>query len=1136
MPKLEPIELEFTFDKKINQEAKVLHDNLRGVGEQSKKSADDLKRAIEAQRKVIGDVEKDIASLEKQIKKTAPGRIQAELIQETQAAKKALTEEKAILNELDAEFKKTSAATQTLFSQKRKLTEQLVFMEMAGKRGTAEYDAMARKLAELTDRMGDAATQARILAHDNAGLQGVISGMSGLTGAMSVGAGAVGLFGGENEKLMKIQTRVQSLMAITMGLQQVANVLNKDSAFMISTVGRVKQLWAKSIELVNTRLKINIGLTKALMVTGIGILIAGVTALVMLYNRWRKSQEDNLAIQKEINAANSEAGKEAGKARIEMELTMSRIRSFNGTKEQEKKVVEELNNKYGEAFGQYKTLAEWYDVLKQKSGDYVQSMFLQAKVQGAINKAIELDTKAIETAQKSLDEFKETGDGMVRQSGGSSMYGGTYLAFDKAKAEQQRQQRKDAAIKAINEERDTILEEAIKLQDDLDNLKNKSGLFQGGGNKSEQSKKEYDAEKELQKQLLAIRRQTAQLLFDQQEDSLQKRLDQVDREHSAELDKISEFQHEIINRYNEANKEKAGFKPLSTEDGKIKAGVAAIDPELAKQFEEEIAQLTQAYESRKTLIRKEAATEAGKIMKDVADSYLSEQERELRAVREKYAAMRQELIRYQGVLTEAQSQTLQAAQERDEQAINDDWFLKTSDAFVTLFGDINRMGTKALEQALFTAREIVNRYQNQLSASDLESYLNAIRRAEQELRQRNPFKALYQSLKEYQKATNELEKEEALRAAFESGNESLEVIKENLDKVTASLKEIGLLGEEDIKTINEITGIVDGATTLAAGLMTGDVASIVTGSVDIVTNAITLFDTKHKRIQKDIEKYKKQLAELSREYRQLERAASDALGTDVFSAQVDQVTNLEKQIQKNRDLMAAEQSKRKKKRDDNLIEGYKDEMLQLQNQIEDVYQNIFEGIVQTNAKGLADDLASKLVEAFKSGEDAAKSFEEVSSQVLQNAVKNALKLQLLEQPIQQALKGLKDKMGREVDGVFQYDGLTEQEAEDFKAEIAAIGQVYANALKDLGHVFDDVSSPDSSLTGSIKGVTEETASALGGQITAIRIGQADMQELIREQLLHTAEIAANTRYNKHLEEIRDILKNNSGDTLRSKGL
>ena len=48
--------------------------------------------------------------------------------------------------------------------------------------------------------------------------------------------------------------------------------------------------------------------------------------------------------------------------------------------------MEELNRKYGESFGYYKTLSEWYDTLIQKSEDYVQVLLHQANVQNLVKK------------------------------------------------------------------------------------------------------------------------------------------------------------------------------------------------------------------------------------------------------------------------------------------------------------------------------------------------------------------------------------------------------------------------------------------------------------------------------------------------------------------------------------------------------------------------------------------------------------------------------------------------------------------------------------------------------------------------------------------------------------------------------
>ena len=74
------------------------------------------------------------------------------------------------------------------------------------------------------------------------------------------------------------------------------------------------------------------------------------------------------------------------RTRFELKSVIDEIKNFTGSKEQEKAKVEELNRKYGESFGYYKTLSEWYDTIIQKSDDYVQSLFLQAKVQNLVKK------------------------------------------------------------------------------------------------------------------------------------------------------------------------------------------------------------------------------------------------------------------------------------------------------------------------------------------------------------------------------------------------------------------------------------------------------------------------------------------------------------------------------------------------------------------------------------------------------------------------------------------------------------------------------------------------------------------------------------------------------------------------------
>lgn len=196
--------------------------------------------------------------------------VRKEMNREAAATADALAKEEQRLKTEAAEAEKAAQKHVSMRTRLREVREQLVEMEVAGQRGTTAYRALQEEAGRLTDAWGDAQTQATILAHDQRGMQGIISGLQGITGAAAVAQGAIGLFGGENEKLQQIMLRVQSLMSITMGLQQVQQVLDKDSAFRLVTLNGLKELWNKltgnsaaAIEAENAAIAANTGGQKA---------------------------------------------------------------------------------------------------------------------------------------------------------------------------------------------------------------------------------------------------------------------------------------------------------------------------------------------------------------------------------------------------------------------------------------------------------------------------------------------------------------------------------------------------------------------------------------------------------------------------------------------------------------------------------------------------------------------------------------------------------------------------------------------------------------------------------------------------------------------------------------------------------
>lgn len=244
----------------------------------------EIERVVDTNKSAIGELEKEYKKLEASAGKAfmkGDDKTYRELQKQMQAVRaniairKKVNEEAAktadALAETERQLKKeaeeaakNASKHENLRTKIRELKLELVEMEAAGQRNTTKYREIQEGVGRLTDAWRDATAQATILAHDQRGMQGLISGLSGVSGAMSAAQGAVALFAGENEDLQKIMLKVQSLMAITMGLQQLQAALDKDSAFRLVTLNSLKEIWnklignsAKVIEDENTALKEN---------------------------------------------------------------------------------------------------------------------------------------------------------------------------------------------------------------------------------------------------------------------------------------------------------------------------------------------------------------------------------------------------------------------------------------------------------------------------------------------------------------------------------------------------------------------------------------------------------------------------------------------------------------------------------------------------------------------------------------------------------------------------------------------------------------------------------------------------------------------------------------------------------------
>lgn len=142
------------------------------------------------------------------------------------------------LDSIQQKFQKIEQSTAPLKRKLRDLKNLMAQMNLDGLSNTDLFNRMAQQAGTYADAMGDASAATNVFANDNFKLEAMAQGLTGVAGAASVATGVMGLLGTENEKVAQAIMKVQSVLAILNGVQAVANVLNKDSAFML----RLKQI------------------------------------------------------------------------------------------------------------------------------------------------------------------------------------------------------------------------------------------------------------------------------------------------------------------------------------------------------------------------------------------------------------------------------------------------------------------------------------------------------------------------------------------------------------------------------------------------------------------------------------------------------------------------------------------------------------------------------------------------------------------------------------------------------------------------------------------------------------------------------------------------------------------------------
>lgn len=1215
---------------------------------------------IKIQKDVIAGLEGQLNNLNIEISKLSPGKAQAEMKRQAAEVSAELKAEKDALKMLESQVQATEKAHTSFRTQLRNAREELIAMEQAGLRGTDAYQALQLKVGELKDAMDDAQAQANVLANDEKGFQGVVSALSGVTGAMSATQGAVALFAGENENLNKIMLKVQSLMAITIGLQQVAQTLNKDSYFSVVLLAKGKAMLAAATTGLASALGVSTVAAQALMATlTLGLSVA-ITAIIIGIEKYTSKSAEAKKATEDFNKSVVDLAIKPIAALYELSTAYSQIGNNLKAKE---KFIEDNAQKFKDLGVSVKNVKDVEDLLINNKEKFVESLIMRAKAMAAaelaagkykesLQKQLELektpakvtktqrvidpetgmllssqdyqvdndkyaklkaekdklDKEGLELFKKAA-EFSEQEKKVLKEIGVSAnnLTIGSILALedsisklrtkykeaanDKERANLLKQikaqekvldkmDQSDSSSKDVFKDKldkrkkqyqeyfkwinsnDPILKKAAETEFDgmlkqgksfLEYLKNqrdkllsvsdqtatqKAQLKTINNMIAEETKKSVlqDFETALQKQMnsatsvlqmLDIIAQKRKELSGDGSDLDAGKKDILDKADQSAQEKAQEETNKLVEDYALFLTKKLQLQQKYTEDmilleKRLKEAQDANKPD-------EVAKVQGAISNRKEKYAKDSKLSGDSDYDAMVVQYRNFEQKK-QAVIDEFDAKRKK-AQEQG--NTQLIEELNKAQAKALSSLASDELMKSPN-WNKLFDDLDSVATKEIEKLIALIEQNEVALGVKLSPEDLKVIKDKLQDAKKEVETRNPFKALVNGIKEYSSATDDEAKKKSFTKMFEGASASIDLVGGAFDAVVGGLEKMGVSMDDQTKAVlNDISGIAQGASTLAQGIATGNPLAIIQGSIDIISNGIDLiWGSKDRKIEKQINQHKEAVEALTVAYSDLERAVDKALGGDTYRNQKQMIANLEMQRAQYLSMIRLEQDK--KKTDKDKIKEYQDAYKEAGQAIEDILETISNDILQTNAKDFADQLGDAIVEAFGKGEDAATSFGDTVNSIMKNAILNQLKKNFLEKQLAPILKQLEDDMGYWNGNNFVFDGLSEEEQARFKAQISTIGQNFNSALEVYGDLFKNITDEvkDTSLTGSIKGVSEETASVLVGQMNAIRINQAESLTVLRNQLMVLNQIAANTSYNKYLLDIRNdmnSIRNSSGD-------
>lgn len=283
----------------------------------------------------------------------------------------------------------------------------------------------------------------------------------------------------------------------------------------------------------------------------------------------------------------------------------------------------------------------------------------------------------------------------------------------------------------------------------------------------------------------------------------------------------------------------------------------------------------------------------------------------------------------------------------------------------------------------------------------------------------------------------------------------------------------------------------------------GDFAGAIGSAISMPLDVIATFNRQHdKRLQKHIEDLEFESKKLTNIYNMLEKEFEhiiDPARLDEVTSQ--QVSNLKEQLQIQKDILAAEEDKKKSDREK--VEGYKQTIKELEYEIRYYTETLASELYSIDLKDWASQIGDALVEAWLKGEDAAKAYKDTVADVMRDVVKSWVQQQYIEKAMQQVqttLFGADGKGGMFADNKIDKDELIilGNVMGSLESAFAEAGGVVNEINNALGGMLTETEENAEGLSNAIAGVDENAFNQALGYLNGMRYEMVVQSDLLRQ--------------------------------------